>query len=88
MPRWRRDGREIFYLALDFSAIRAAQVNATGATFTAGTDGSLFPARIAGGNWPYDVSADGQRFLINAQHEQSTSTPLSVVVNWTALLKE
>ena len=88
MARWRRDGREIFYLDLAFGAIRAADVRAAGSTLEVGADRSLFPIRGAIGNWPYDVSADGQRFLVNSRNVESTSTPLNVVVNWTALLKE
>ena len=36
----------------------------------------------------YDVSADGQRFLINTVPEQATSAPITVVVNWTAGLRK
>jgi hypothetical protein len=36
----------------------------------------------------YDVSADGQRFLINARVENVTPTPITIVVNWTAGLKQ
>jgi len=35
----------------------------------------------------FDVSADGQRFLVAAPREQQSSTPLTLVENWTALLK-
>jgi hypothetical protein len=33
---------------------------------------------------PYDVSADGQRFLINTPKEEPSAVPITVVVNWTA----
>jgi hypothetical protein len=36
---------------------------------------------------PYDVSADGQRFLVNAAVEQRSTAPLTVVFNWTASRK-
>jgi hypothetical protein len=35
----------------------------------------------------YEVTADGQRFLINTLVEETNDTPISVVVNWTADLK-
>ena len=41
-----------------------------------------------GGRYPYDVSADGQRFLINTAPEQAVSAPITVVLNWTAGLKK
>jgi hypothetical protein len=38
---------------------------------------------------PYDVSVDGQRFLVNTLTEDTTSTaPITLVVNWTAALKK
>ena len=43
--------------------------------------------RIAAG-YAYDVSADGQRFLVNTFEEETTSAPITVVVNWTAELKK
>jgi len=43
--------------------------------------------RIGLGN-AYDVSADGQRFLVNTLVEESTSAPITLVVNWPALLKK
>ena len=41
-----------------------------------------------GGRWPYDVSADGQRFLINTLPEQAGSAPITVVVNWMAGMRK
>jgi len=35
-----------------------------------------------------DVTADGQRFLVNARVEESTDTPITVVLNWLAALKK
>jgi hypothetical protein len=46
----------------------------------------LFPLpEGAGGNW--DVSADGERFLVNVPVLKSSSVPLSLVVNWVASLE-
>jgi hypothetical protein len=49
-----------------------------------------FGAQIGAGgmHYCYDVSADGQRFLIITAPEQNASTPITVVVNWTAGLKK
>jgi len=83
LPRWRRDGTEIFYLAPD-NTLMAAAVNGRGSSFAVGAVRPLFETRATGARYSYDVSADGQRFLINTALEQAASAPITVVVNWTA----
>jgi Tol biopolymer transport system component len=90
-PRWRRDGKELFYLAPD-SKLMAVDV-APGATFEAGSAKPLFQARFrepvsANDVFSYDVSADGQRFLVTTRVDEIPSSPLTLVVNWTAALKQ
>jgi len=85
-PRWRRDGKELFYLNSD-NKMTVAAVDGSGPTFKAGAETPLFDTIPLGANWPYDVTADGQRFLINSRGEQASSTPITVVVNWAAALK-
>jgi dipeptidyl aminopeptidase/acylaminoacyl peptidase len=88
LPRWRRDGTEIFYLDLD-NNLMAAAVNGKGKSFNVGGVKPLFGTHAAtGGRYRYDVSADGQRFLINTALQQSTSAPITVVVNWIGGLKK
>jgi Tol biopolymer transport system component len=89
-PRWRRDGSEIFYLSPD-DKVMAAAVNTRGSTFEIGAVRPLLEARIARifrVQYEYDVTTDGQRFLINTIPEQTSSVPLTVVLNWTAGLKK
>jgi Tol biopolymer transport system component len=86
-PRWRRDGTEIFYLALD-NRLMAATVNGRGTSFEVGAVKPLFVAPVAGIRYAYDVSADGQRFLVNSLTEQTAATPITVVVNWAAGIKK
>jgi serine/threonine protein kinase/Tol biopolymer transport system component len=87
-PRWRHDGSEIFYLAPD-NKLMAASVSGKDTGFEVGAVKPLFPTRIVtGGNYKYDVSADGQRFLIVAASEQAASSPITIVLNWTAGLKK
>jgi serine/threonine-protein kinase len=89
-PAWRRDGREMYYLQ-DASADGALKVRvmavpvATTPTFSAGTPHMLFegPFRMDGPFRNYDVTADGQRFLMNNITEEATS-PITVILNWTA----
>jgi len=44
-------------------------------------------AELTGGGYRYDVTADGQRFLINTAVEQRSAAPITLVTNWTADLK-
>ena len=93
-PRWRRDGRELFYIAAD-SKVMAVPVS-TVPTFTPSTPIALFAAPIFGGGTTtrsdtrYDVTSDGQKFLINAVLPETTAArpvppaPITVVLNWTA----
>jgi Tol biopolymer transport system component len=88
-PRWRGDGKELFYLSLD-GKMMAAPVT-TGAHFDAGTPVALFQSTprqpiLVYDLFVYDVSRDGRRFLINTQVKQAESAPLSVVLNWPAKL--
>jgi hypothetical protein len=46
----------------------------------------LFDVPTVDGYWPYDVSPDGQRFLVNTQ--DGAVAPLTIVVNWPAALKK
>jgi eukaryotic-like serine/threonine-protein kinase len=83
-PRWRSDGRELFYFAGDG---RLMSVDVTpGARPAFGSPKLLFQAPILGGgatagNWYWDVSADGQRFLINTI-EPGSANGFTVLLNW------
>jgi Tol biopolymer transport system component len=86
-PRWRRDGKEIFYLAPD-KTLMAAAVNGQGASFEVVSVKALFETRRSGNIFPYDVSADGQRFLIISASDDTSAAGITVAVNWTAGLKK
>jgi eukaryotic-like serine/threonine-protein kinase len=88
-PRWRHDGKELFFMSPD-AKLMAAPVEASGATFEAASPVVLFQTRAAaGGNanlkQQYDVSRDG-RFLINQATEESTA-PITLILNWRPPLK-
>jgi Tol biopolymer transport system component len=90
-PRWRGDGRELFYLSPD-GKMMAVPVN-LGKTVDAGPPKALFQAHprqqvLSTGVFTYDVSRDGQRFLINTQVERPELSPLSVILNWQAELRK
>ena len=98
-PRWRHDGHEVFYLAPD-GKLMSNEISAHGSTFDAGPARPLFDAHPRTVRWPYGVSPDGQRFLVNTSVEQTPqanvpysvslvdSTPLTLVVDWMAGVKK
>jgi Tol biopolymer transport system component len=84
-PRWRGDGRELYFVAPDGN-LMAAGVR-TGETVEAGVPAPLFKTNLtlAGLNAaPYDVTADGQRFLVLVQSEDTSQRALTVTTNWLA----
>jgi hypothetical protein len=88
-PRWRGDGKELFYLAPDGKMM--ASVVTTEGRFDARTPLPLFQAnareQVAGSELVmYDVTRDGQRFLVNTQMETSHSQSMMVILNWPVVL--
>jgi serine/threonine protein kinase/Tol biopolymer transport system component len=82
-PRWRRDGKELFYVAAD-NRLMSVSVR-PGKTFEADNPTALF--KLSDSRSGYDVTADGKRFLFSSPVTQSQSSPFAVVANWTALSK-
>jgi eukaryotic-like serine/threonine-protein kinase len=81
-PRWNRDGSEIYFR-------RGAEIHVVRPVFSgsvpeATASDRLFDARVE--IRAYDVSADGQRFLLNLPAGQTESRPISVIVNWRSLI--
>jgi hypothetical protein len=95
-PRWRRDGTELFYLASPQGGVRvqmmAVGVKTGGAPLEVGATVPLFTARMLPSNvfTDYDVTRDGQPFLVGAILDGSNVTrPRSIVVlSWMAELKK
>jgi len=80
-PRWRGDEKELFYYAGD-GTIMSVSIEA-GAEFTAGIPQRLFACELRPTREDlreYDVSPDGQRFLVNTTAGRPRSLPLTVVV--------
>jgi hypothetical protein len=85
VPKWRRDGRELFYRS--DNRMMAVQVNA-GATFRPGVPEPLFETRSNGISQDYVVAANGQRFLVPTLASVTDSPALTVVINWTKEIKQ
>jgi hypothetical protein len=89
VPRWRRHGKEIYHLAPD-NRLMAGAVTTTGVRLEIGTPKELFELRPPGGSVGnyYDVSPDGERFLVTTTDRPPTPAPISVAVNWAAGLEK
>jgi len=97
-PRWRPDGKELFYVATD-AKLMAVPIAAAPQerTVTVGTPVPLFATRLATGpgisltgyqsRALYAVTTDG-RFLMNATIEADRQSPIILVQNWQQLLKK
>jgi len=87
-PRWRRDGRELFFIGGD-GQLMAVDVE-TAPSFRLGVPKPLFQTRSNVLPLPsrrYGVSADGTRFMMNVPLGNQAATPLTVILNWPAALK-
>jgi len=87
LPRWSRDGRELFFLAPD-GKLMAIPVRGGGAAFEAGTPSALFQTTINGTHLraAYDVAPDGT-FVVQDFIRPATNDPIVVVLNWQPKVK-
>ncbi|HEX7697434.1 MAG TPA: hypothetical protein VF394_08555 [Candidatus Acidoferrum sp.] len=90
-PRWRQDGKELFYLSAE-GKMMAVTVN-TGASFEAGSPVALFQTHrrqpvSAQDFFSYDVSGDAQRFLIATRVDEANAAPPSVFLNWASEMEK
>jgi hypothetical protein len=83
----RTCGKEIFYATPD-GVLMAAEVSAKGTSIEVGAIRPLGVRVPTDASYPYDVSADGQRFLVAAPVLQNSSAPFTLVEKWTELLKK
>ena len=90
-PKWRSDGKELFYMSRD-GKIMAVSVS-TGASFEAGTPVALFQTHrrqpmSSQDLFSYDVSSNGRRFLIATKLDEPNAAPLSVLLNWASEMEK
>jgi len=82
-PRWRRDGKELFYFSLD-NKMMAVEIKASGSSFVIGAVRQLFETRAYRSQvGAYDVTADGQRFILAYEPGQPNEA-ITLVENWDA----
>jgi Tol biopolymer transport system component len=87
-PRWRRDGKELFFVNGE-ATLMAARVTASGSEFTAAEPEAL-PIKVqpdvTGWRYSYDVLSLGQRFIANVPSGRDGNPPIVAIPGWTALL--
>jgi serine/threonine protein kinase len=87
-PIWSGNGKEVFYLD-PLGKMMAVPIESTENVFRSGTPTALFDSRLRVNPYlrDYDVTSDGQRFLISQPVGDPGDTPISVIVNWPKLLE-
>jgi hypothetical protein len=84
-PSWRRDGEELFFLTLD-GELMAVDMKSKGSTLETGAVRQLFQThRVTVSGPQYDFPANAERFIV-ASAGEGDSSPITLVVNWTAVL--
>ena len=80
-PRWRADGKELYYMASDGKLMAVAV--AQGAAFAPGTPEALFQTLVSVGVQKpnYDVARDG-RILVNTELSETANEPIHLLLNW------
>jgi Tol biopolymer transport system component len=87
-PRWRRDGKELFYATLD-GILMAVEVTPGKNDFTVGASKPISqkPVSVRTLDAIYDVSPDGQRFSAARVTKGSLHSPLTLLTNWSHALR-
>jgi serine/threonine protein kinase len=92
-PRWRRDGKELFYVS-GGNTIMSVAVNGSGDTFDVGPAQRLFEARLRtdpylgfGTGDVFDVFPDGQQFIVNVTTADQPPSRIRMITNWISTLK-
>jgi hypothetical protein len=88
-PQWRGDGKELFYTTREPGGdMMAVSVDEKADGISLGTPRTLFHLDRTGRFTFFDVTRDGQRFLISTSNYPSIPVPLTLVTNWEAELKK
>jgi len=85
-PRWRADGKELYYLAADENLMAVPMK--LGSSLEPGVPQPLFETQKVVTRVRYTMTGDGQRFLVITPVGETTPPSIAVVLNWTAVLKQ
>ena len=85
-PRWRDDGKELFFMDLS-GRLMAVDIRADGDQLSASTPKALFDTGLTNTLMSFDVYKGGQRFVMSGRLE-AKEQPISVILNWTGLVKK
>jgi hypothetical protein len=85
-PHWRGDGQELFYVADDLTMV-SARVRESASEFHVLSSQRLFRMELPMNQRNYDVSRDGNRFLVTTRTAKEQTAPLTIMTNWTATLQ-
>ncbi len=87
-PQWSPDGRELFYVSPDGKLMKVSIKRKADAIEPLAPSELFALPIIETGLCPYEAAPDGQRFLVRAAVEKQAGEPLTLIVNWPALLKK
>jgi hypothetical protein len=96
LPRWRHDGKELFFisrrirsLSAGSDEVMAVEIKSTQTEIEPGAPKPLFTVHLSNVlSSGFTATADGQRFLITVAAAPTESTPATVIVNWPASLPQ
>ncbi len=82
LPRWRRDGRELYFMTQP-GKVFAVKVHPNGNEFANDPPQELFHTRPTPKSWNlYDVSPDGERFVVNTPMDWPSGSKIVVITSW------
>jgi hypothetical protein len=83
-PRWRHDGRDLFYIRGD-ATLAAVSIRTSATKIDVGTPRALFQTAVQGLGLttPYDVTADG-RFVVVRDVDEPLPAAITLIINWPA----
>jgi eukaryotic-like serine/threonine-protein kinase len=88
-PFWRGDGKELYFAGLSDASAYAVELKINGTQLESGVPQPLFVVRNTSSvGTLFDVAPDGQRFLVPLPQQENAAVPMSLVVNWPAILNK
>jgi len=86
-PRWRRDGKALYYVTPD-GKLTAAELKEVNGSLQVVSLRTLWQMKFSLFNDTFDVTPDASRFVVDTLSTDETPAPLSLVLNWASELKK